>query len=155
MGGSTEVWFVLAILVLFGSARAFAMPASQAITPTCAHAALPNIVALNSSFSHVATVARLAVGAAIVCGILIFQPITRHVGRWLFLGAVIFGVALIVFGLSTSYLVSMVALPFLGVGDMISVYIHHLLVQLETPDHIRGRVSLLWRPNGNPCLTRI
>jgi len=35
-----------------------------------------------------------------------------------------------------------VALTLLSVGDMISVYVHHLLVELETPDHIRGRASL-------------
>jgi presenilin-like A22 family membrane protease len=112
------------------------------------HAALQNIVALNSSFSHVATIVRPAVrtapavGAGIAASILIFLSITRRVRRWLFLGVVLFDVALIIFGLSISYLLSMVALTLLSVGDMISVYIHHLLVQLETPDHIRGRASL-------------
>ena len=72
------------------------------------HAALQNIVALNSSFSHVATIVRPAVrtapavGAGIVASILIFHSIIRRVGRWLFLGVVLFDVALIVFGLSIS-----------------------------------------------------
>ena len=43
--------------------------------------------------------------------------------------------------LSTTFWISMLALTLLGAGDMVSVYIRHLLVQLETPDEIRGRVS--------------
>ena len=81
------------------------------------------------------------VGAA-VCGVaLSLVPITRHVGRWMFGGVLAFGVATIVFGVSRSFSVSLVALTLLGAGDMVSVYIRHLLVQLQTPDDIRGRVS--------------
>jgi len=81
------------------------------------------------------------VGAA-VCGVaLSLVPITRHVGRWMFGGVLAFGVATIVFGVSRSFTVSLVALTLLGAGDMVSVYIRHLLVQLQTPDDIRGRVS--------------
>jgi len=47
----------------------------------------------------------------------------------------------VVFGLSESFVVSLVALTVLGAADMVSVYIRHMLVQLETPDEIRGRVS--------------
>jgi len=46
-----------------------------------------------------------------------------------------------VFGLSRSFALSLVTLVLLGVGDMVSVYIRHVLIQLETPDAIRGRVS--------------
>jgi hypothetical protein len=46
-----------------------------------------------------------------------------------------------VFGLSRSFTLSLIALALLGVGDMVSVYIRGILVQLETPDAIRGRVS--------------
>ncbi len=82
-----------------------------------------------------------AVGAA-ACGIVLsLLPITRRVGRYMFGGVVIFGVATIVFGISTSFWLSMIALVAMGAGDMVSVYIRHLLVQLETPDAIRGRVS--------------
>jgi MFS family permease len=82
-----------------------------------------------------------AIGAA-VCGIcLSLVPITRRVGRHMFGGVVVFGAATIVFGLSTSFWLSMIALTAMGAGDMVSVYIRHLLVQLETPDAIRGRVS--------------
>ena len=69
------------------------------------------------------------------------SPLERHVGRWLFAGVGVFGVATVVFGLSTSIVVSLIALMLLGAGDMVSVYMRHLLVQLETPDEIRGRVS--------------
>lgn len=81
------------------------------------------------------------VGAA-VCGLVLAAvPISRQVGRWMFGGVFIFGAATIVFGLSTSFGLTMVALVAMGAGDMVSVYIRHLLVQLETPDAIRGRVS--------------
>ena len=82
-----------------------------------------------------------AVGAAITAGALALLPIQRHVGRWMFGGVTLFGVATTVFGLSTVFWVSLLALFALGVGDMVSVFIRHLLVQLETPDAIRGRVS--------------
>ena len=52
-----------------------------------------------------------------------------------------FGLAIIVFGLSNSFALSLCALATLGAGDMVSVYIRHMLIQLETPDEIRGRVS--------------
>jgi MFS family permease len=57
-------------------------------------------------------------------------------------GAVaMFGVATVVFGLSNSFAVSLFALLVLGASDMISVVIRQSLVQLQTPDHMRGRVS--------------
>ncbi len=59
----------------------------------------------------------------------------------MFGGVALFGVAIIVFGLSNSFALSLVALVTLGAGDMVSVYIRHILIQLETPDEIRGRVS--------------
>jgi len=59
----------------------------------------------------------------------------------MFGGVALFGASTAVFGLSHTFWVSLVALVLLGAGDMVSVYIRHLLVQLETPDEIRGRVS--------------
>ncbi|MCB1691768.1 MAG: MFS transporter [Pseudomonadales bacterium] len=246
LSGMVLVWPVFAVLVLFGAARAFAMPTSQAITPNLVpRSAFPNAVALNSSTSHVATIAgpavggvlyvlgpgavygavsailafsvmlmmfvRLpsairapepanletlllglrfvwsrpiilgaisldlfavlfggavallpvyaadilkvgpeglgllrtspAIGAAITAAALAFFPITRRVGIWLFAGVAVFGCSIILFGLSTSFYLSMFALIAMGGGDMVSVYIRHMLVQLETPDEIRGRVS--------------
>jgi MFS family permease len=81
------------------------------------------------------------IGAALTGVVLGALPVTRHVGRWMFGGVAVFGAATLVFGVSTSLWLSMAALTVLGAGDMVSVYIRHLLVQLETPDAIRGRVS--------------
>lgn len=81
------------------------------------------------------------IGAA-TCGlVLALSPISRHVGAWMFGGVAMFGVATVVFGLSTNFYLSMLALVVLGASDMVSVYVRHLLVQLDTPDYIRGRVS--------------
>jgi hypothetical protein len=81
------------------------------------------------------------VGAAL-CGMwLAFRPITRHVGRWMFGGVAIFGAATVVFGVSRTLALSLAALTVLGAADMVSVYVRNLLVQLATPDAIRGRVS--------------
>lgn len=82
-----------------------------------------------------------AVGAALLAAAMSVRPIRSHVGRWMFGGVAAFGLATIVFGLSTSLALSVAALVVMGAGDMVSVYIRHLLVQLETPDEIRGRVS--------------
>jgi MFS family permease len=81
------------------------------------------------------------IGAAL-CGVALgLWPVARGVGRWMFGGVVVYGLATLVFGASTSFWLSLGALGVMGVGDMVSVYIRHLLVQLETPDEIRGRVS--------------
>ena len=81
------------------------------------------------------------VGATVTAVALVMSPIERHVGRWMFAGVALFGTATVVFGLSRSFTLSLIALALLGVGDMVSVYIRGILVQLETPDAIRGRVS--------------
>ncbi|HKQ14884.1 MAG TPA: MFS transporter [Steroidobacteraceae bacterium] len=80
-------------------------------------------------------------GAAVCALALSVFPLERRVGPWLFAGVAVFGAATVVFGLSTNIVVSVIALVLLGAGDMVSVYLRHLLVQLETPDEIRGRVS--------------
>jgi MFS family permease len=81
------------------------------------------------------------IGAAVCAVWLALYPISRNVGYWMFAGVFVFGGATLTFGLSTSFWLSLVALIALGAGDMVSVYVRHLLVQLETPDAIRGRVS--------------
>lgn len=81
------------------------------------------------------------IGAVLCAMALAFTPITRRVGVWMFGGVAAFGAATIVFALSTNFIVTLAALVVLGGADMVSVYIRHLLVQLETPDQIRGRVS--------------
>jgi MFS family permease len=245
--GGTDVGPVLAVMALFGVARAFNQPAGQALLPNLAPIGLfPRAVAVNSSLGQVATIAGPAIGGALVlfgveiayalavvlllAGVLLvaglngggrseastepiswatllsgvtfvrsrpivlgsisldlfavlfggatallpiyagdvlgvgpvglgvmraspavgaavlaaavsIRPIRSGVGGWMFGGVAAFGVATIVFGLSTHIALSVAALVVMGAGDMVSVYIRHLLVQLETPDEIRGRVS--------------
>ena len=81
------------------------------------------------------------VGAALIAVAFAWRPATQRVGSLMFAGVALFGVATVVFGLSESFALSLVALTVLGAADMVSVYIRHMLVQLETPDAIRGRVS--------------
>ena len=81
------------------------------------------------------------VGAAIVAFTLGMRPITRHAGTWMFGGVALFGVCMITVGLSTTLWLSVIALAIAGAGDMVSVFVRGMLVQLETPDAIRGRVS--------------
>jgi MFS family permease len=81
------------------------------------------------------------IGAGATAMWLAFRPVTRHVGPTMFAGVAAFGAATIVLGLTHTLWVAIAALVILGVGDMISVFIRSLLVQLETPDEIRGRVS--------------
>ena len=245
--GLPQVWPVFAIMGLFGIARAFSMPAAQALLPNMVPvASYGNAVALNSSSMQVSRIAgpalggllyfagadavyatvavllavscalilgaRLAGGAApqrapvswetllsglafvrsrpvvlgaismdlfavlfggatallpayagdilhvgpvglgflrtasgigaAACGIaLALRPIQHHVGRWMFGGVALFGLATVVFGVSTRLPLSLAALVALGAADMVSVYVRNLLVQLATPDAIRGRVS--------------
>jgi len=83
------------------------------------------------------------IGAAITAALLTLRPINRHGGAVMFGGVAAFGVCTIVFGLSRSVPLSVAALLLLGSGDMLSVYVRGVLVQLNTPDHIRGRVSAI------------
>lgn len=68
-------------------------------------------------------------------------PLKRQAGPRMLWAVVIFGLATIVFGLSTEFWLSMAALFVMGAADMISVYVRQTLVQGETPDAMRGRVS--------------
>ena len=81
------------------------------------------------------------IGAAVIALVLAWRPITQNVGAKMYAGVAVFGIATVVFGLSHAYFVSLAALVVIGASDMVSVYIRHMLVQLETPDEIRGRVS--------------
>ena len=82
-----------------------------------------------------------AVGAAIMAISLARRPLSRDVGRTLFIGVGTFGVATIIFGLSRSFALSLLVLALAGAADQVSVYIRSALVQLATPDQMRGRVS--------------
>lgn len=82
-----------------------------------------------------------AVGAALVALILATRPIQRKAGFSMFAGVAIFGLATAVFGMSRSFGLSLGALAVLGGGDMVSVYVRQTLIQIVTPDAMRGRVA--------------
>lgn len=82
-----------------------------------------------------------AVGAAVVALFLSFRPIERNVGVKMLWSVVIFGVVTALFGVSRNYLFSLALLVVLGGVDMVSVFIRGALVQLNTPDAMRGRVA--------------
>jgi MFS family permease len=82
-----------------------------------------------------------AVGAFSMAFYLTHWPLRRHVGAKMFAAVAVFGIATIVFGLSVWFPLSLLALVVLGASDMVSVNIRGSLVQLSTPDAMRGRVS--------------
>lgn len=81
------------------------------------------------------------VGAFLVALWLAARPNFRNAGRALLASVAVFGVCMIVFGLSTSLWVSLLALAVSGAVDNVSVVIRHVLVQMRTPDHLRGRTT--------------
>ena len=82
-----------------------------------------------------------AIGALVMAIYLANRPLDRHVGRKLFVSVAIYGAAILVFAFATNFVVAMAALAVSGAADMISIVIRQTLVQLETPDEMRGRVS--------------
>jgi MFS family permease len=82
-----------------------------------------------------------AVGAALVAAVFAVRPLRHDVGVKMLLAVAAFGLMTIVFGLSRSLPLSLAALALLGAADMLSVYVRSSLVQLHTPDMMRGRVS--------------
>nr|WP_198985013.1 MFS transporter [Herbaspirillum sp. ASV7] len=82
-----------------------------------------------------------AAGALLMAVLLARRPLGARVGRTMFIAVAVFGVATIVFGLSHSFPLSLLALMVLGGADMISMVVRSSFVQLETPDEMRGRVS--------------
>jgi MFS family permease len=82
-----------------------------------------------------------AVGALAVTVVLARAPLGGGIGRILFACIAVYGVMTVAFALSRSFYLSMAVLAVLGVADMVSVVIRQTLVQVETPDAMRGRVS--------------
>jgi MFS family permease len=82
-----------------------------------------------------------ACGALVMSVVLTHRPVGRHAGPILLAGVVVFGLATVVFGVSTALPLSLAALAILGAADLLSVVIRHSLVQMRTPDAMRGRVS--------------
>ncbi len=81
-----------------------------------------------------------ALGALITAAILARYPVRRGGGIFIYSGFAIFGVAVISFGLSTNVALSILSLMLLGVGDMLSTVVRQTVIQMTTPDEMRGRV---------------
>jgi len=82
-----------------------------------------------------------AAGATLTAIFFSFRPIKTDVGVKMLTAVVVFGAATAVFGMSKVYLLSLAMLALLGAADMFSVYIRQSLIQLHTPDEMRGRVA--------------
>ena len=82
-----------------------------------------------------------AVGALAMSLVLARRPIDRRAGPRLLAAVAVYGAATLVFGVSTALWLSLLALAVAGAADMVSVVVRQTLVQLETPDAMRGRVS--------------
>lgn len=82
-----------------------------------------------------------AIGAFFMSAFLAKKPLKRNVGRKMLIAVIFFGLATIMFAVSKSIIISFLALVLLGASDIVSVVIRSTLVQLETPDNMRGRVS--------------
>lgn len=82
-----------------------------------------------------------AIGALFMSLYLSVRPLERGVGRRMFAAVGVFGAVTMVFALSRSFALSMAALVALGAADVVSVVVRSALVQLKTPDAMRGRVS--------------
>jgi len=82
-----------------------------------------------------------AIGAMLTALWLARRPLTHQAGKWMYGGVAVFGLMTIIFGLSSSLYVSVAALAVLGAADMVSVFVRGTLVQIVTPDPMRGRVA--------------
>jgi MFS family permease len=82
-----------------------------------------------------------ALGALTMSVVLAHWPIKHHAGTRMFAAVIVFGLATVAFALSRSLWLSMFILAVLGSADVVSVVVRSSLVQLETPDEMRGRVS--------------
>jgi MFS family permease len=88
--------------------------------------------------------AGVGIGALMMTFYLGWKPIRKYAGRIMFAAVGVFGIGTIVFGLSHSIVLSIAALIVMGASDMISVYVREVLVQLWTPDSLRGRVNAVY-----------
>lgn len=82
-----------------------------------------------------------AIGALLMTAFLAHRPLRRRAGMRMFQAVIVFGVSTVVFALSQSLALSLVALALMGAADTISVVVRHSLVQIRTPDDMRGRVG--------------
>ena len=84
-----------------------------------------------------------AAGALVISVTLTRWPLNRRVGRTMLGAVAIYGICMVIFGLSTNFALSMVVLALSGGADMVSVVVRQTLVQLDTPNAMRGRVSAI------------
>jgi predicted MFS family arabinose efflux permease len=82
-----------------------------------------------------------ALGGLVMALWLAYRPVERNTGKTLLGCVALFGACMVGFGLSTNFALSMMLLATAGAADMVSVVMRHTLVQLNTPDEMRGRVS--------------
>jgi MFS family permease len=80
-------------------------------------------------------------GAIAMALFLATYPLRHKAGLYMFVGVALFGVGTLIFGLSQTPWLSVLALALMGASDMISVYVRETLITLWTPDHVRGRVN--------------
>ena len=81
------------------------------------------------------------IGALVMAVALAYRPLRRRVGKTMLICVAGFGVFTILFGISRSMVLSLIALLFVGATDMVSVVVRGILVQVATPDKVRGRVN--------------
>lgn len=81
------------------------------------------------------------IGAGLMALLIAYQPIRRRAGATMLWCVAGFGVFTIVFGLSRSLILSLISLMLVGAADMVSVVVRGVLIQLDTPDEMRGRVN--------------
>jgi MFS family permease len=82
-----------------------------------------------------------AAGALLMSAVLTRWPLERRVGPTMLAAVALYGLCMVVFGLSTSFVLSLIVLAVSGGADMVSVVVRQTLVQIETPNEMRGRVS--------------
>jgi MFS family permease len=85
--------------------------------------------------------AGMGIGASAMGVLLSFRPMHHDVGRRMLIAVIVFGLAILVFGVSKVFWLSLIALIVAGAADMVSMYVRGSLIQLHTPDEMRGRVS--------------
>lgn len=82
-----------------------------------------------------------AIGALVMSTFLAKMPLKRNEGYKMFIAVIFFGIFTMIFALSTSFVLSLASLVLLGAADVVSVVVRLTLIQLETPDNMRGRVN--------------
>lgn len=82
-----------------------------------------------------------AVGALLIAVVLARFPVRHRAGRWLFGGVAVYGIATIIFGFSENMILSVLCMLAVGGGDMLGQVLRQTIIQLRTPDAMRGRVA--------------